>query len=334
MRFPKPGYSAITAALLIVLNFSVAVGQQQSGTIAEPVPVDDVSDLNFEPVQETPLLSPEPVDPDPLPTGSNHLGSAVSKNVPADTVRLEQPSADDRYQELERVFEGKDFLKDNEDLPQQISIRVRQFRSESVAVERNNSVYHEMREVPYYEVQTVQTTSDELSPEQRLGVIIALQEEKIAQALKELMAEQDDKKREQQLRELEQLYIARFDVDTAYQDYKVRKIELRAAKLRADVTAREKAVDQWAAAMVTLAKMRAAGIETMHNVSPTPGNLAPTPIGAPGQTLHDSRTPSLPSPGMGFPSTAVPSSGSGAMGLPPANPAGGRPTPPGGLQAF
>lgn len=57
------------------------------------------------------------------------------------------------------------------------------------------------------------------------------------------------------------LYALRYDLDTAYQDYKVSEIEERARKLREEVTRRQGAGKKWVAAMMTLDEMKADGID-------------------------------------------------------------------------
>ncbi len=93
----------------------------------------------------------------------------------------------------------------------------------------------------------------------------------VASAIREkqtaLFQVEDAKAKDKLLHELRALYTKRFEIDTAYQDFKMREIERRAKKLRAEVNAREKAADNWVEAMVTLAKMRADGIETMDSLA-------------------------------------------------------------------
>ncbi|QDT13896.1 hypothetical protein [Planctomycetes bacterium K23_9] len=69
------------------------------------------------------------------------------------------------------------------------------------------------------------------------------------------------------LDELAKAYSARFKIDTVYQDIKVKEIEQRAQKLRDELTARDEAEKAWVKAMMTLAELRADGIETMQTTT-------------------------------------------------------------------
>ena len=64
------------------------------------------------------------------------------------------------------------------------------------------------------------------------------------------MQAKDAKTRNDTLNSLKLLYAMRFEIDTAYQDYKVREIERRAKALREEVIAREDVAGDWVDAMV------------------------------------------------------------------------------------
>ena len=107
------------------------------------------------------------------------------------------------------------------------------------------------------------------TPEQRLALITQQMEKEITTCLSKLKKCGDDAQaRKDVLLELKEKYDLRFAIDTAYQDYKVRQIEERAQKLRAEVTERKNSQNEWASAMVTLAKMRVMGIDIPNSVSP------------------------------------------------------------------
>lgn len=136
-------------------------------------------------------------------------------------------------------------------------------------------------------------TTVKRSPEQSLAIMVAEVEKQIARHNRELNESTDDAQQEVLLKKLSESYQLRFELDTAFQDYKVAEIERRAKKLRADVDAREKATQQWVDAMVTLAKMKANGIETMNS---TPSSFDPTPALAPAK-MDPAKTFNVPPSG-------------------------------------
>ena len=103
------------------------------------------------------------------------------------------------------------------------------------------------------------------------------------------------------------LYALRYDLDTAYQDYKVSEIEERARNLREEVTRRQGAGKKWVAAMMTLDEMKADGIdvkgtgdEFANPPSVGAGSAArvgpDVPDGQPRPWIHPSAGFAVPSP--------------------------------------
>ena len=135
-------------------------------------------------------------------------------------------------------------------------------RKTGVATNRDG----ETKQVSMVEHQTVNPLDEKLTPEQRLGVLVSVHERLIREKQESLLAVEDDG-RPKIVKELRELYAMRFELDTAYQDFRVREIERRANKLREEVDSRETAAKQWVDAMVTLAEMRASGIATMPPLS-------------------------------------------------------------------
>lgn len=295
---------------MVFIHSAVADGQGFSEPIpSEPIP-SDPEQLPAEPrtlsaAQLPPNSIASPTEPDsepidaPVLSATSELPASIPE--PSDSDPDIQPIAkpsiskkatSGRGDALDALFEGKGFLGDKEDVPKQIAIRVRlveQVNSISIV---NDQQVSEMRNVVAFRTENV-NVSDDLSPEQRLGVIIALQEKSLAETHKALIEVEDDDERGRLLSKLRDLYTERFEIDTEYQDYKVRKIERRAAKLRADVDAREKALSEWVDAMVTLAKVRASGIETMP--ATVPPSLAP-----PGGFNTPGFAPLQAAPGLGL----------------------------------
>ena len=252
------------------------------------------------PELETRPEVPDPLEEGPLtpPTLRQEItpigGSDVSLNahLPADAGSIPIPELPVLSKDAEsdrplsdaalaKIFETSDYLETFGEVPSTLTIRVRR-----IVFSANPSQNPHPRSVVWpgtllqesgekvephgvvYETQTVNPRAEDLSPEQRLGVIVTLQNQLIERAHRQLLEAKGDSARNELLEELGAIYADRFDIDTKYQDYKVRRIEARAAKLRADVTARERAAKEWVDAMVTLAKMRANGIETMPAVGP------------------------------------------------------------------
>lgn len=245
-------------------------------------PLDDSTD-GFFPNDATPALESEPAVKSPNQPAL--LPSTLRAQTDPERERAERDDAVFSY------FEGDDFLKDIQTLaPEKMSIRVRRTRIVNAMKRVGNQMVPETKNVVYFEHETVAPKTADLTPEQRLGVVIGMRERELAKINQALAETEDDAERDKLLAKLRVIYTERFEIDTMYQDYKVRKIEIRAAKLRADVKARDKALGDWVDAMVTLAKMRASGIETMPT---TPGPQPPSfgsPLTPPGMSLPPAST--------------------------------------------
>ncbi len=151
---------------------------------------------------------------------------------------------------------GGDLSELAAELPDFIRIKV---RSESNVVLPDGSV--EKR--AFYEQQTVQPSSEDLTDEQRLGIFVAVLEQQIQKNLVELKTTRDDGEKKKIMDSLKQQFTDRYEFDTAYHDYKASQVESEAAELRKEVEARKKAGDSWVNAMLTLVKAKTDGIETM-----------------------------------------------------------------------
>lgn len=127
--------------------------------------------------------------------------------------------------------------------------------------------------------QTVNPADPNLSAEQKLAVGVKVIEGLISEKRREVNLANSDEARSEFLDELRELYELRFELDSAYQDFKVSEIERRAKKLREDVHARDSEREDWVQAMVTLARMQARGIETMapRGLDPNQGTGQLTP---------------------------------------------------------
>ena len=137
-------------------------------------------------------------------------------------------------------------------------------------------------------VATVTNEYTVLPAEQKHALLIALRNKLLREQTEKIMTEDDAEGRKALLSELKDIYRSRFQIDTAYQDYRVRKIEARTKKLRDEITAREDAREEWVDAMVTLAKMRANGIDTIDpNVLPV---AVDEPSAFPSANYRDSQT--------------------------------------------
>ena len=156
----------------------------------------------------------------------------------------------------EELSFGGDLSELAAELPDFIRIKV---RSESNVVRPDGSV--EKR--AFYEQQTVQPTSEDLTDEQRLGLFVAVLEQQIQKNLVELKTTDDEAEKKKIMNSLKQQFTDRYEFDTAYHDYKASQVESEAADLRKEVDARKKAGDSWVTAMMTVVKAQTDGIETM-----------------------------------------------------------------------
>ena len=132
-----------------------------------------------------------------------------------------------------------------------------------------------------FESQSVKVRDPNLNAEQKLGIMVSLADTGLQETLNDLFQQDDPKQQERTLKSLEHQYTARFEVESAYQDFKVQEIERRVKKLRAEVTQRDEARPDWVSAMVTLAKVKASGIELMPDTMPVP-LPGSTPLGGAG----------------------------------------------------
>ena len=153
------------------------------------------------------------------------------------------------------IFDG-DISFYTESLPERVTVNV---RNEREVV--NEDGEKEMR--TFFERQSVDPRADNLTPEQRLALMISITEKQIQQNLAALSMIKDENSKEDILGLLKEQFQSRYAFDTAYQDFKTKAAEAKAAAQRADVDERKEAEQGWVDAMVTLAKTRAEGIETM-----------------------------------------------------------------------
>lgn len=280
----------------ITLTFAILglIQMGSSGNAAEDDPAETESIRN----------ALEPLGPEP-----GVLEPAVSKPIVSNPSLSKDASTDKEY-DLSKVFKNdfSEVLKP--DAEPQITIAIQRFQPMPGGATHS-----------YTQHQSVDWKSGNLSPEQCLGVVVHQCEKSIRELRQKLESKNspdDEDAKEGHLKELKRMYALRFDLDTAYQDFKVSQVEARAKKLRAEVQAREQASEKWVDAMITLAKMKADGIAVAE------GYAGPTPIGqtvgvsmAPGwggpktttrQTLPDS-TPVFSSrdrSGFGLPNSTAP----------------------------
>ncbi|MCG8653261.1 MAG: hypothetical protein MI861_25705 [Pirellulales bacterium] len=279
------------------------LGVNDAGLSTEPVATGSQPALGGPPQTGVPTL----VDDTLLPS-SDALNEVNSR----------QQASKERDLELEGFFEGELFfeaLSDQEDVPTRISILVRRSREVAKFAPHGSTPPAATTSQVYYERQTVNPMARDLSPEQRLGVFTALIETQLRKVQQGMTNGMDTGAMKKSLQELRDLYSRRFGLETDYQDYKVRKIERRAQKLRGEVDARKSATKDWVDAMVTLDKMRASGIGVL------PGTVS-AGVGLPATTVPDAIVPGAIVPGTAFPGAVLPSPKTinGNLGLPPVSP--------------
>ena len=174
----------------------------------------------------------------------------ADEEAPAKAPASKKPASEDEG----AIFDG-DISYFTADLPEYVTIKV---RSDRDVVNKSGETVKQT----FYERQTVDPRAKKLSPEQRLGIFVAVTEKQIQENLAAL-EDADESGRKEIMGALKDLFKTRYSFDTAYQDFKASQIESKADKLRAEVDARKSAADSWVDAMVTLAKAKAEGIETM-----------------------------------------------------------------------
>ena len=157
--------------------------------------------------------------------------------------------------ETDSMFEG-DISDFTSELPNFLTIKVRE---DTDVVAKDGSVTKKT----FYEQQTVNPHSEDLSPEQRLGIFVAVIEDQIQSNLAALKDAKEDDEKKEIIAELQQQFTDRYSFDTAYDDFKAKEIEATATGLRKEVDARKKSAEKWVDAMITLVQARANGIEMM-----------------------------------------------------------------------
>lgn len=253
--------------------------------------------------ESTKVQTPDP-EPDDPKDGDNQPSPAIEVNIPAlsdSTLSLAAPVAQSRTIPAATKKPKQDKQADSEPLVLSAEDMVSIFqgdlsslgRDDSIkvvgAAQGDNPIIISTQRVGDFSVHRAIPSPATRSPEQCLGIAVAAIEKQIAAQNRELVESNDTESREALIKKLSDSYRTRFELDTAFQDFKVSEIERRAKKLRAEVEARQSATQQWVDAMVTLAKMKADGIETMNvpqtrrgATYPQPsGNLTPTPFSAP-----------------------------------------------------
>lgn len=205
--------------------------------------------------------APSPPEPEEQSSSQSLFAELIAP--PAIEPGKQEPSDLPQDIDVKRVFERDFYGIVPSDAPNRLTIQCRHYRQ-----------LPNGKKSAYMVQQLVDSTDKSLTPEQCLGIASGALEARIREAkgsLMNLAGSENNENREALLKKLKQLYTLRFNLDTAYQDLKVTEIETRAAKLRAEVAAREKASSEWVDAMVTLAKMKSNGIETgIADVSPFP----------------------------------------------------------------
>ena len=114
---------------------------------------------------------------------------------------------------------------------------------------------------PVMETMNVDSLGD-LTPAQRHAICVRQFNAQISSLKSRLSQETPKDQEEQLLAQLKNTYSARFRIDTVFQDLRVKEIERRAQKLRNELDARDEAEESWVKAMLTLAEMKADGIDT------------------------------------------------------------------------
>ena len=122
---------------------------------------------------------------------------------------------------------------------------------------------------PVMETMNVDSLGD-LTPAQRHAICVRQFNAQISSLKSQLSQETPKVQEEQLLAQLKSAYSARFRIDTVFQDIRVREIERRARKLRNELDARDEAEESWVKAMLTLAEMKADGIDTTAGDFPQP----------------------------------------------------------------
>ena len=162
------------------------------------------------------------------------------------------------------MFEG-DISDFTSELPNFLTIKVRE---DTDVVAKDGTISRKT----FYEQQTINPHSEDLSPEQRLGIFVAVIEDQIQSNLAALKDAKEDDEKKEIIAELQQQFADRYSFDTAYDDYKAKEVEATAMGLRKEVDSRKKSAEKWVDAMITLVQARANGIQMMDlSVGTQPG---------------------------------------------------------------
>lgn len=190
------------------------------------------------------------------------------------------------FEELQKVFAGDLSLIVPKPLPEPLPIMMRRGARIVDGTPR-----------PIFETRYWKWDDVEVTPELAHAVAVAMVEKTIADMKKHRAG--TDAAEETLIRTLRFLYRLRFDLDTAFQDFKVTEIEKRATKLRSEVDRRAAATEKWVDAMMTFEQMEADGIEGVRMFQPS----LPEPAGSPRiyPTPYGPAIP-LPSPAVSLPS--------------------------------
>ncbi|MEM9588347.1 MAG: hypothetical protein AAGA03_13775 [Planctomycetota bacterium] len=153
------------------------------------------------------------------------------------------------------------------------------------------------RSVTTYQPRSLDPLADNLTIEERCATNVAMIQRELNESLRKV-ADTSGMVDELALAEVREWYDRLYQMETDFQDLKVLEIEKRTSTLRNQVEQRRNAKSQWVDAMVTLAKMKAMGIEPARVestravstvVTPPPlssGYRAATPVPALPSTIN------------------------------------------------
>ena len=233
-------------------------------TVPEPPPIGPATAIPMATFSDTDAKEPEPAQT-PRLLDRNQL--AESEDGEGETTGG-WPLA-----ELQRIFKGELnlILPDNGDATIAVMVPRRQ----------TQVIGGQQRQMVVYESQAIRRNGGKHTPEQCLAMAKGEVGRRITAVRRSLQNNDDQPGSEQTWDELKFLMRLLFDLDTAFQDFKVTEIEERAKKLRAEVDRRSEAAQQWVNAMITLEEMKANGIAV--DEIPTLNPPVPTAAMYPGQ---------------------------------------------------
>ncbi len=246
----------LTASITIIaISSSVSLMAQE--------PADEPSSVVAEEPKSASPVPPTSPDDFTLPSDPQRkLTRVVVDNPPtakADDQSLEESATNDVWttSKLEMLLAGR------ADPPkgwpkEQVAIRTR--REVTITSSDGETITR-----PAVETLSIDPQRTPLSTVHRHAICVVQFDGLIGQLRKELDGSSNADEEQAILNRLANAYSARFKIDTVYQDMKVREIEERAQKLRNELTERDEAEKDWVKAMMTLAEMRADGIDPMQN---------------------------------------------------------------------